>query len=187
MNIQTRFKKAKISPSLKSYLQEKTDKFEKFLPKDAVLEIELRSETRSKKGKNKVMNLTVDIPGEKVIHVAKASYDFRSIIDITTGKLLKILERKHSKRIRYEKRGSLLSNAINVAGFIPKMFSKRIKAEQKLTRKNLYSGKAIYPEQAIEVFKNQKEPFILFKNIENNKISIVSKNKNKTIIYTIIQ
>lgn len=189
MNIQIRYKHAKISGALKNYLQEKLDRFEKLIPKNTMIEIELRGEPRQKKGRNKVLNYTVNIPGEKTIHIAKASYDFRSVIDIASDKLEKKLTRYHNKKAKRTKQDSIVKRTLKAAGYIPqipKILFKRPKKEPKIVYKNEYSGKAIYPETAIEKFNNSKEQFIIFRNIENNKVCIVTKEKRKTVIYTIV-
>ncbi len=189
MNIQIRYKKAKVSATLKSYLQEKLGRFEKLIPKNTMIEIELRGEPRQKKGKNKVMNYTVDIPGEKTIHIGKSSYDFRSVIDIASDKLEKKLTRFHNKKSKKNKQDSIVKRTLKAAGYIPqipKMLFKRQKKEIKITYKNEYSGKPIYPESAIEKFNNSKSQFVLFRNIENNKVCIVTKEKRKVVIYTIV-
>jgi len=185
MNIQIRYKKAKVSADLKKYLAEKVEKFEKIMPKNTVFEVELRSETRSKKGKNKVINFTVDIPGEKIIHIGKAAVDFRSAIDIAQEKLEKALSKWHNRKVKKSNKRDRSINAKEILTFIPNLFIKKQKDDQ-TKFKNLYSGKPIYVEDAINKFNNQKEPFLIFKNIENGKISIISKNKNKIIIYTIV-
>jgi len=183
MIIKYRFRKAKISSNLKQYLEEKVKKLEKIVPKSTIFDIELRSETRSKKGKNKIINITVDIPGEKVIHISKASIDFKAAVDISQEMLEKVLTRWHKKKTGKRKRDRIINMTKKMVFWVPeKIVSIAKPYKEKIKTKRLFISHSIFKDEAIDEFKNSKEPFLIFENSQTHKLNLIFKKNSKNII-----
>lgn len=87
-----------LNDDLKSYAEEKVLKFVDIILEPAVCEIVLSDEFGPKGGEDKLVRITLTLPGEKnSIHVEAQTDDFFGSIDLVQEKLAKELEKYKEK------------------------------------------------------------------------------------------
>lgn len=88
----------KINEDLRSYAEEKILKFIDMVLEPAICDIVLSDEFGPKGGKDKLVRVTLTLPGEKnSIHVEAQTDDFFGSIDLVQEKLERELEKYKSK------------------------------------------------------------------------------------------
>jgi ribosomal subunit interface protein len=95
-------KQFKIPEDLYEFAKEKMTKFEKRLPENAILELELEDTWGSKEGNDKICQLNLIMPGEKkTIHFCERADGFREAINLIQEKLEREVEEYKEKRKPY--------------------------------------------------------------------------------------
>jgi putative sigma-54 modulation protein len=87
-----------LNDDLKSYAQEKVLKFVDMIEEPAVCDIMLSNEFGPKGGEDKLVRITMSLPGEKnAIHVESQTDDFFGSIDLVQEKLAREIEKYKEK------------------------------------------------------------------------------------------
>ena len=90
----------KVDPNLRSYAIEKIRKYEEFVREPAVCEVVFSDAGGPKGGQDKVVTITMTLPGEKnPIHVKQGTEDFIGSIDLVQERLEKILMKYKDHRL----------------------------------------------------------------------------------------
>lgn len=97
-------KNLQIPQNLRRYAEEKIKKFEKRLPKPALVEVEFADTRGPKGGLDKVVDITADLFGspEKIIHLTERTEDFKKSIDLAQEKLEREITQYKEKQIFQE-------------------------------------------------------------------------------------
>lgn len=101
MNINISGRNVDLNDELKSYAEEKVLKYVDMILEPAVCDIVLSNEFGPKGGEDKMVRITLTLPGEKnPLHVEAISEDFFGTIDLAQEKLEKeILKYKEKTKI----------------------------------------------------------------------------------------
>lgn len=99
MKILIHGKNLKVPSVVEDYAREKVLKLKKFIKEPATVEVVFEDVRGGlKAGRDKMVHITVILPGEKQpIHVEELSDDFAVSIDAAEQHLRKVLERYHEK------------------------------------------------------------------------------------------
>lgn len=172
----------------KEYLIKKLKKFKKQLPENSVADVEFRLEPKSKLGRNRVINLTLDIPGYKIIHLSKAATSFNEATDIMQKMLVKQIERYHRKKNRRPGRiGRSVQTMKKMLLWFPEKvtfgrlgFGKRKKAASPIISREVKEiEKPMTENEALEEIQISGLPVYVFQNARDNKICVLYKKKRK--------
>ena len=178
-------RRTKVIPRVKNYAISKINKFDKLLPNNSICDIEFRGEPKSRSGRNKVINVNLDIPGTKMIHLAKAGYSFEEAVDLVQLRLGKIIKKWRRKKLGLRKRDKIYAATKKMILWFPEKitiprFSK--KSKENLSGKTIRLPKPMTESEAVEQVKliQDKDNILIFRNIESNQISVILKKKNKS-------
>lgn len=98
-------KNLEIAEDIQDYINHKIGRFEKRLPQNAILEVELSDTRGPKKGLDKMVDLTLILPTEKnPIQFKERTENFKKSIDLLEEKLEREVEKFKEKR-SYQDRG----------------------------------------------------------------------------------
>jgi ribosome-associated translation inhibitor RaiA len=178
-------RRTKVIPTVKNYAMSKIKKFDKIIPVNSICDIEFRGESKSRSGKNKVININLDIPGGKVVHLAKAGHSFEEAIDLAQLRLEKIIKKWRRKKLGLRRRDKIYAATKKMILWFPEKitiprFSKKTK--ENVTNKTVQLSKPMTESEAVEQIKliNDKDNILIFRNIQTNQISVILKKKNKS-------
>ena len=178
-------RRAKVIPKVKDYAISKMKKFDKLLPNNCICDIEFRGESKSRSGRNKVINVNLDIPGTKIIHLAKAGHSFEEAVDLAQLRLEKIIKKWRRKKMGLRKRDKIFAATKKMILWFPERitiprFSK--KSKENISNKTVQLSKPMTESEAVEQVKliQDKDNILIFRNIESNQISVILKKKNKS-------
>lgn len=170
MEIKVRTHHLDITPSLKEYAYKKMEKLEKFFDNIQEIVIELNVESVSETEQRQVAMGTIWASGT-VIRAKESSSTMYASIDLVFDKLEKQL-RRYKEKLRDSRRGS---NKRSITESSP-LSSGAEAPVRRLTRQKeekLYIPKPMDPEEAAEIVETQALDFLVFRNIQNEKVSVV--------------
>ncbi len=110
MRIDLKTKNFEITPSIRTYLQEKMDSLDKFLPKDESVfaEVELAQTTKHhRKGDIFRAEVNLTMPG-RLIRAMAEKWDLRAAIDTVKDELQRKITMNKEKNISLYRRGARL-------------------------------------------------------------------------------
>jgi len=108
MKIDLKTKNFEITPSIKTYLQQKLDSLDKFLPKDESIfaDVELAKITKHhQKGDIFKAEVNLMIPG-RLIRVVAEKWDLRVAIDVVKDELQREITMNKEKNLSFYRRGA---------------------------------------------------------------------------------
>jgi putative sigma-54 modulation protein len=149
-----------VTDALKEYAEEKLSKLTRYFDNIQDVFVDLRVQDVSKPGEQQVASATVHAAGAK-IHAEEKSKNMYNSIDGLESKLTKQLK-KHKEKLRDNNRGS----AKESGAASPHTISRN---EQR------YIPKPLEIEMAAEICEEKKLNFLLFRNIENERICLIHK------------
>jgi len=195
----------KITRRVKIYLQKKLAKFEHWLPEATFIEITLEDIYGPKGGKDKKIHLSIDIPGERFIHLEEKTSDIYASIDIVIKKFNRQIKKIKGKTIASRSRiRKVLGSVGGVIGWVPTKLAARFRpkrpvstrdqsrlgnraqtdqaeAEKEETgvvkRKKFDLSSSITEEQAIEEMNALGHDFFYFKNKATDKFTVIYRRK----------
>ena len=185
MRLLIKARKIQITPEEKEYLIKKLKKYKKQLPETAVADVEFRAELKSRHGRNRILNLTMDIPGYKIIHLAKAATTFNQAIDLIQPKLRKQIEKYQRKKNRKAGRIGRTVGAMKkmLLWFPEKITFGRLGRGRKVSpiiyRESIEIEKPMTEAEALEEIKISKQNVLVFQNACDNKICVLYRKKRK--------
>ena len=165
MNLNITGKDFELTDSIKSYINEKVSKLEKYFGSDFEAVATLKIE-----GNNQVAEIRVNIAGE-TFKAATASKDlYASIdkdIDILEGQIRKMKTKKDKQNMVETIR---MNNQVN---------SETSSEEGEIIKTIYYSIKPLTPEDAKLILEEDvKNKFLPFINVETNKVNVIYKLKD---------
>ena len=181
MQLVFKAKHFKLTKKIKKYIQNKLLKFDRSLPKSTFVEINLEDIYGPKGGKDKKVHLSVDIPGEKFIHLEEKTSDIFVSIDMVIKKFARQTRKIKSKNLA--KRGQKIRSTItSVVGWIPSKIASRIRPQKSfemevVKRKEFNLSNPLNEEEAISEMNKLGHDFYYFKNKSTNKLTIVYRRK----------
>ena len=167
MKLKIRGEKHEITDAMKSYAEEKINKLGKYIDKDDEQEATVLFKTNKEEQK-----VEITIPLKSVLlRVEEKGKDFYAIIDTATDKLERQI-RKSKTRLNDRKNTKIKMDFINLE------FEEETD-EEKIVKRKKVELKPMDEEEAILQMELLDHDLYVFKNIENNKVSIVYKRKDK--------
>lgn len=149
-----------ITDALKEYAEEKLSKLSRYFDNIQDVYVDLRVEDVSKPGEQQVASATVHASGAR-IHADEKSNNMYNSIDGLESKLSKQLK-KHKEKLRDNNRAGSKDLGSAPATTITRN-------EQR------YIPKPLEVEMAAEICLAKKLNFLLFRNIENERICLIHK------------
>lgn len=149
-----------VTDALKEYAEEKLSKLSRYFDNIQEVHIDLRVEDVSKPGEQQVASATVHAAGAR-LHADEKSKNMYNSIDGLESKLSKQLK-KHKEKLRDNNRGGAKEPS-------PAPSTTINRTEQR------YIPKPLEVEMAAEICLEKKLNFLLFRNIENERICLIHK------------
>ena len=167
MNIKITGKEVKATEAIKEYLEKKLERVQKYFDEELEASLTIKVE-----GNEQIAEIGVSAKGDMYRAVTADKDLYASIdkdIDILEGQVRKI----KTKREKQNKDDSIKQkNAMNMPEQTPTIENEIIKTIH-------YELKPMYPEDAkLKLQEKQKNHFLVFINMENNKVNVIYKLKD---------
>ena len=160
-------KNIEVTPGLKSAVEDKLGKLEKYFSEDTEVHVTLSVEKESQK-----IEVTIPVKGN-IIRSEQASNDMYVSIDLVE----EIIERQLKKY-----KNKLTNHKSNVSYFKQEYIEKDFLDEDeiKIIRTKKFDIKPMYPEDACVQMELLGHNFFVFKDAETNETCVVYKRKNSS-------
>ena len=159
MEIKIRGEKQEITEAMKAHAEEKINKLSKYIEKEEEVEAIVLFKVTG--NEQKVM-----------LRVEEKGKDFYAIIDTAIDKLERQI-RKSKTRLKDKKNARMKMDFINLE------YEEEGEEEEKIVKRKSVELKPMDEEEAILQMELLDHDFYIFKNIDNNKVSVVYKRKDK--------
>ncbi|MFC1771279.1 ribosome hibernation-promoting factor, HPF/YfiA family [Candidatus Margulisiibacteriota bacterium] len=173
MNIKIRTHHKDITSTLKEYSRKKLEKLIKFSDDIQEINAELDFLAAVNENDRQQIVVTIKLKGN-TIRAKESSKDMYASIDLIFEKLC-IQLRKHKEKMKDHKKSG------NKKGITGKLAPKRKQPSiSRISEEELYKPKPIGPEDAANIITEKSLPFLVFRNLENEKINVlypISKNQ----------
>ncbi|MCP4049706.1 MAG: ribosome-associated translation inhibitor RaiA [bacterium] len=173
MKILVRSHHIDITEAIKQYAEKKIIKLTQYFDNILDIYIEFEKIESSDESKRQIVFVTVNVPGS-TIRAKESSKDLYAAIDLVYEKLSVQLKKFKEKMIDSKKdpyKRSLQGPAKKSAST-----KKSSPVEDKL-----YIAKPMEQEDAILLFEELKQPFLVFRNSKTENINVIYRNKDKEI------
>ncbi len=168
MEIKIRGEKQEITEAMKAYAEEKINKLSKYIEKEEEVEAIVLFKVTGNEQK-----VEITIPLKNVmLRVEEKGKDFYAIIDTAIDKLERQI-RKSKTRLKDKKNARMKMDFINLE------YEEEGEEEEKIVKRKSVELKPMDEEEAILQMELLDHDFYIFKNIDNNKVSVVYKRKDK--------
>ena len=160
-------KNIEVTPGLKSAVEEKIGKLEKYFTSDTEIHVTLSVEKDSQK-----IEVTIPVKG-KIIRSEQSSSDMYVSIDLVEEIIERQLKKYKTKIIDKQERNSSFKQE-----FIEKDYQDD--EEIKIVRSKKFDIKPMYPEDACLQMELLGHDFYVFCNAETDQVNVVYKRKGST-------
>ena len=160
-------KNIEVTPGLKSAVEEKIGKLEKYFTSDTEIHVTLSVEKDSQK-----IEVTIPVKG-KIIRSEQSSSDMYVSIDLVEEIIERQLKKYKTKIIDKQERNSSFKQE-----FIEKDYQDD--EEIKIVRSKKFDIKPMYPEDACIQMELLGHDFYVFCNAETDQVNVVYKRKGST-------
>lgn len=168
MNIKIHGDKVKITPAIKSYIEEKISKLNKYF--ESPEEIEAKVLVRIK---NNDQIIEVTVPTQKFTLRAEESHsDLYAATDLVIDKLDNQF-RKNKKRLNDK-----LKKDVKITDFIFDFDDADVQNKNKIVKRKNIESKPMDEEEAILQMELLNHDFFIFNNVEEDCFSVVYKRKD---------
>ena len=168
MEIKIRGEKQEITEAMKAHAEEKINKLSKYIEKEEEVEAIVLFKVTGNEQK-----VEITIPLKNVmLRVEEKGKDFYAIIDTAIDKLERQI-RKSKTRLKDKKNARMKMDFINLE------YEEEGEEEEKIVKRKSVELKPMDEEEAILQMELLDHDFYIFTNIDNNKVSVVYKRKDK--------
>lgn len=164
MEVLIRGNKVDITESMSNYVKEKLSKLDKYMSTESLKANVLV------KVRNYTQKIEVTIPLKTLIlRAEEEQQDFYSAVDLVISKLERQIRKNKDKLMKKEKKGT---KEFNLEEVIP------IESEEKIIKRKKIDLKPMDEEEAILQMELLGHSFYLYKDSENNTVSVIYKRKD---------
>ena len=168
MKIKIRGEKHNITEAMKAHAEEKISKLGKYIENEENTEAVVVFKVV---GLNQKVEITIPLKNV-TLRVEETGKDFYAIIDTAMDKLERQI-RKNKTRLNDKKNTKIRMDFINLD------FEDETEENEKIIKRKTVELKPMDEEEAILQMELLDHDFYLFKNIVNNKVSLVYRRKDK--------
>ena len=171
MRLQVKGKNVDVSPSIRSYAEEKLSKLSKQLADPTEVELELAVEKNPSISDNHVAEATIWTKGP-TLRAREASVDMKASIDQLVDKLERQVKRYKEKR-RIEPR----RHAVRANGPEPGIPVASTNGEPEIVKSKQFAVNAMTPEEAVLQLELVGHDFFVFRNDESGEVNVVYRRR----------
>ena len=171
MRLQVKGKNVEVSPSIRSYAEEKLNKLSKQLADPTRVELELTVEKNPSISANHVAEATIWTKGP-TLHARESSVDMKASIDQLVAKLERQVKRYREKR-REEPRRHARGNGHAPAPGIPVTEE----AEPAVVKTKQFALKPMSPDEAVLQLELVGHDFFVFRNDDSGDVNVVYRRR----------
>lgn len=168
MKIIVKTHNVKLTKSLKEYATKKMEKLTKFFDNIQDVVVELHMEDTAAINQRQLALVTVHASGT-VIRAEETSQDLYASIDLVFDNLGRQL-RKHKERLRDHKKDLTGKRLLTDS---PEKVSVKQKISATFSPDDLYEPKPLEIEEAARQLRENRLPFLVFRNFKSEKINVV--------------
>lgn len=173
MKLNIRGNKMDITPSIKSYIEEKIGRLDKYLENPDEITATVVTRVR---GKDQIVEVTVPI--KKIILRGEESHsDLYAAIDLVSDKLERQIRKNKTKMKKSSQKESVMSFDLS--------FEEPEEEEKRIVKRKEIEMKPMSEEEAILQMELVDHDFYVFKDIKTDQVSIIYKRKDNN--YGIIE
>jgi len=170
VRLQVKGRNVEVSPSIRSYAEEKLGKLSKQLADPTQVELELTVEKNPSIADNHVAEATIWTKGP-TLRAREASMDMKASIDQLVDKLERQVKRYREKRReeprRQARNGQVPEPGIPVAG----------EGEPSIVKTKQFAVKPMTPEEAVLQLELVGHDFFVFRNEGSNDVNVVYRRR----------
>ena len=174
MKFNIRGNKLDITPSIKSYIEEKIGRLDKYLENPNEITANVVAKIR---GKDQIVEVTIPIK-KFILRGEEAHTDLYAAIDLVSDKIERQIRKNKTKMKKSAQKDSIMS--FNLA------FDEPVEEENKtIVKRKKIEMKPMSEEEAILQMELVDHDFYVFKDIKTEQVSIIYKRKDNN--YGIIE
>ncbi|MBM3189173.1 MAG: ribosome-associated translation inhibitor RaiA [Chloroflexi bacterium] len=170
MDIQVRGKNVEVSDVLRSYIEKKVSKLDRFLPNIDGAQVDLAVQSTKSAQDRQVAQITLRGNGV-LLRAEERSSDMRASLDQALEKLERQIKRYKGKRWRSKAR-TLESEVVEVAG-------EESEADLEIVRTKRFEARPMQVEEAIEQMELLGHDFFVFLNASSSSINVVYRRRDR--------
>jgi len=164
MKLNIRGKNVEITPAIKDYVEEKMAKLNRFFENHEEMEAYILIKIRSKE-----QVIEVTIPTDKfTLRAEEAHKDLYASVDLVLDKLERQIRKNKTRLNRYKH-----EHTINLD-----FLQEKVEEDVKIERRKTIEGKPMDEEEAILQMELINHDFFVFKNIDEDCISVLYSRKD---------
>lgn len=171
MRLQVKGKNVEVSPSIRSYAEEKLGKLSKQLSDPTRVELELTVEKNPSISASHVAEATIWTKGP-TLRAREASVDMKASIDQLVDKL-----ERQVKRYREKRREEPRRHARNGNGFEPGIPVLGEEAEPSVVKSKQFPVEAMSPEEAALQLELVGHDFFVFRNADSGDVNVLYRRR----------
>jgi putative sigma-54 modulation protein len=165
-----------ITPRLKSYVERKVDRLDRYMPNIAEVRVDLAEEKTNRTAKNQIAQITVRHSRGPILRAEERTNDIFAAVDTVVDKMYRQIERYKGKRRR---RGD--NGGDEFEGFETAIQLEEDEfASGAVIRRKQFSVDPMHEEEAIEQMELLGHDFFAFMNAENNTVNVLYRRRDGT-------
>lgn len=170
MIITVKTHKLEHKESVKEYAEKKIEKLSRFFDHIQEIVIDLDVKQTAKEEDQHHASATIHASGT-IIHADEQSSSLYASIDVLIDKLESQLK-KHKEKLRDEHKRNVSHKHIKVSNTLTQFEDRKPKKEPRFVKKPMT------PEEAALIVEDERIPFLVFRNIENESINVIYPQQN---------
>ncbi len=163
-----------ITPRLRSYVERKVGRLDRYLPDIAEIRVDLADEKANRMGKNQVAQITLRHDRGTILRAEERTSDVFAAVDTVVDKMYRQIERYKGKRRRREG-----AEHNSFAGYETAIQLAEDEFEQgDVIRRKLFSVEPMHEEEAIEQMDLLGHDFFVFVNADTESVNVLYRRRD---------
>jgi putative sigma-54 modulation protein len=165
-----------ITPRLKSYVERKVDRLDRYMPNIAEVRVDLAEEKANRLGKTQIAQITVRHSRGPILRAEERANDLFAAVDTVVDKMYRQIERYKGKRRRRGDNGNDEFEGFETAI----QLEEDEFAAGAVIRRKQFSVEPMHEEEAIEQMELLGHDFFAFMNADNNVMNVLYRRRDGT-------
>lgn len=160
-----------LTPALRDYANKKLGKLEDFFGNIIKVEVVLDAKSLENTNRSHVAEVTIWVPGKKVVHASEAGENMYASIDLVFEELKKQLIKYKEKHVEERRRVAEKAKSAQRGIFFSK--DEAHKSGESLEEIKKFRVKVMTVDEAVDEQKLLKQDCFVFRNAENGEINVL--------------
>lgn len=176
-------KDIRLTPRLRSYIDKKTARLERYLPNMAELRVDLSSQNARNAGERHIAQMTLRDERGTILRAEERNADIFAAVDMVVDKMYRQIKRYRDKSRRSRQRMKLADALMQEAELEPLPFDDAVDNMDEvpvLVRRKQFSMQPMTSEEAIDQMDLLGHDFYVFFNTEEEAVNVVYRRRDST-------